>query len=119
MPLASSSSIATQTPRLHSRLFVLISRIPSAILTDVRGRLGFPLGLIMRLSYLTCFCLLLVPVLAAPQLPADEPKKAAEKAPDLTPPTAKELADKRMVFMKSALSHFTIQVGDRKEESRV
>lgn len=32
---------------------------------------------------------------------------------------AKELADKRMVFMKAALSHFTMQVGGRKEASKV
>jgi hypothetical protein len=77
----------------------------------------------MRSSYPVCACLLLVPVLApaGQQPPADEPpaRKADEKAPDLAPPTAKELADKRMVFMKSALSHFTIQVGDRKEASKV
>jgi hypothetical protein len=77
----------------------------------------------MRPSYLACFCLLpvlgLVP--AGPKLPADGPpaKKADEKAPDLAPPTAEELADKRMAFMKSALSHFTIQVGDRKEAAKV
>jgi hypothetical protein len=77
----------------------------------------------MRLSYLVCLCLLLVPVLvlAGPQLLADEPpaKKADENAPDLAPPTAQELADKRMAFMKSALSHFTIQVGNRKEAAKV
>src|SRR5262245_23157709 len=76
----------------------------------------------MRLSHLACFGLLLVLVLgpAGPRLIADEPPaKKDEKAPDLAPPTAKELADKRMVFMKSALSHFTIQVGERKELSKV
>jgi hypothetical protein len=30
-----------------------------------------------------------------------------------------DLADKRMAFMKSALSHFTIQVGNRQEPARV
>ena len=65
----------------------------------------------MRLSSLVCFSLLLVLVLipAGPQLFADEPpaKKPDEKAPDLVPPTAKELADKRMVFMRRrfALHH--------------
>jgi hypothetical protein len=75
----------------------------------------------MRLSHLVCLCLLLVPVLVlVGQLLADEPPvKKAEKAPDLAPPTAEELADKRMAFMKSALSHFTIQVGDRKEAAKV
>jgi hypothetical protein len=81
------------------------------------------MGRLHRLSYLVCCCLLLVPVLvlAGPQLPTDEPpaQKAEEKAPDLAPPTAKELADKRMAFMKSALAHFTIQVGDRKEPAQV
>jgi len=77
----------------------------------------------MRRSYPVNFGLLLVPILllAAHQLPADEPpaKNADKKTPDLVPPTVKELADKRMVFMKSALSHFTIQVGNRKEASKV
>ena len=79
----------------------------------------------MRPSYPACFCLLLIPLLApaGPRPPADEPpakkadQKADEKAADIAPPTAKELADKRMAFMKAALSHFTIQVGDRKEAS--
>src|SRR5262249_46602839 len=76
----------------------------------------------MRPSRLACLCLLLVPALlpAGPRLLADDPpKKGDEKAPDLAPPTAKELADKRMGFMKPALSHFTIQVGDRKEAAKV
>jgi hypothetical protein len=75
----------------------------------------------MRSSYPLCFGLLLVPVLVptGPLLLADEPKKAEEKAPDLVPPTAQELADKRMAFMKTALSHFSIQVGDRKDASKV
>ena len=60
--------------------------------------------------------LLLVAVLvAAGPLPADEP--TAGKA-DLAPPTVKELAEQRMVFMKAALSRFTIRVGGRKEEAR-
>ena len=77
----------------------------------------------MRPSCLVCFGLLLVPVLVpvGPQLLADAPpaKKTEEKSPDLAPPTAEELAGKRIVFMKTALSRFTIQVGDRKEASRV
>jgi hypothetical protein len=47
------------------------------------------------------------------------PTKKVDKQPDIAPPTEKELADKRMVFMKSALAHFTIQVGDRKEQAKV
>lgn len=76
----------------------------------------------MRPTYLVCFCLLLAPVLArsGSQLLAAEPpaRKVDEKTPGLAPPTARELADKRMVFMKTALSRFTIQVGNRKEASR-
>jgi hypothetical protein len=70
----------------------------------------------MRLTSLVSFCLLLVLVLAAGGQPT---KKADEKPPDLAPPTAKELADKRMVFMKAALSRFTIQVAGRKEAAKV
>lgn len=69
--------------------------------------------------------LVLLPVLAlcsvGPVLCADDPpaEKTGGKAPDIAPPTAKDLSDKRMVFMKSALSHFTIRVGDRKDASKV
>jgi hypothetical protein len=54
-------------------------------------------------------------------LHADEPPvdKTGEKKADIAPPTDKELADKRVVFMKTALAHFTIQVGDRKEPAKV
>src|SRR5580692_11283152 len=73
----------------------------------------------MRLSFAVCFCMLLA--LLGQQLLAEDPpaKKADVKTPDIAPPTAKELSDKRMVFMKTALSHFTVQVGDRKEVSKV
>lgn len=73
----------------------------------------------MRSPRLACFGLLLVPALvpAGSQLVADEPP--AKKTPDLAPPTAEQLADKRMTFMKGALARFTIRVGDRKEESKV
>jgi hypothetical protein len=57
-----------------------------------------------------------VPALLAEDRPAD---KTGGKPPDIAPPTAQELADKRMVFMKSALSHYTIQVGGRKEPATV
>ena len=77
----------------------------------------------MRLSYLLCFWLsvLGVLVLGGPQLLADETpaRKVAQKAPDVDPLTAKELADRRLAFMKSALAHFTVQVGDRKEAATV
>jgi hypothetical protein len=80
------------------------------------------MGHLHRLSFLLCCCLLPVPVLvlAGPQPPADKPpaKKPEAKAPDLAPPTAEELGDKRMAFMKSALAHFTIQVGNRKEPAK-
>ena len=66
----------------------------------------------MRLPHPASVCVLLIAVLA---VAADEPPK---KEPDLAAPTAKELAEQRMVFMKSAVSHFTIRVGDRKEASK-
>jgi hypothetical protein len=52
---------------------------------------------------------------------ADEPvkEKKTEKQPDISAPSEKELADRRIVFMKSALDHFSIRVGDRKEASKV
>jgi hypothetical protein len=56
------------------------------------------------------------PVLFAEDPPAD---KTGKKQPDIAPPTEKELLDKRMVFMKSALSRFTIKVGARKEPVKV
>jgi hypothetical protein len=60
--------------------------------------------------------LVLIPTLACGSvvlpLPAEEP-------PDIAPPTADELAGKRMEFMKKALSHFTIQVGERREPAKV
>jgi hypothetical protein len=56
-----------------------------------------------------------------PPLIAEDPPagKKDEKSSDIAPPTAKELADKKMMFMKTALSHFTIQVGDNKEQAKV
>ena len=74
----------------------------------------------MRPSHLLCLCLLPVPLLAlaGPQPPAAPPAgKADEKTPGLAPPTAEELAGKRLVFMKAALSRFTVRVGNRKEVS--
>jgi hypothetical protein len=41
------------------------------------------------------------------------------KPPRLAPPTAKELADERMKFMKTALARFKVQVGERKELAEV
>jgi hypothetical protein len=37
----------------------------------------------------------------------------------IAPPTDKELADKRMVFMKTALARYTVQVGDQKDPAKV
>jgi hypothetical protein len=61
-----------------------------------------------------------VVVPAGASLLADETpaKKPDAKAPDIAPPTEKELAEKRMMFMKSAVSRYTIQVGNRKEASK-
>jgi hypothetical protein len=67
----------------------------------------------MRPVHPLCFGLLLAPVLAsAGQPPAEKPKE-----PDIAPPTAKELAEKKMAFMKGAVGHYSIRVGDRKEAS--
>ena len=70
--------------------------------------------------------LLLVPMLAicslGTVLNADDPppaNKKVEKQPDIAPPTEKELAEKKMMFMKSALGHFTIKVGNQKEQAKV
>jgi hypothetical protein len=81
----------------------------------------------MRRSFLTRFrsCLVLISVLAlcsaTSVLLADDPpaEKTAEKQPDIAPPTAKELADQRMKFMKTALGHYTIHVGEQKEPAKV
>jgi hypothetical protein len=79
----------------------------------------------MRRAFFTRLCLLLVqvsilasvmPALLAEDPPAD---KTDGKPPDLAPPTAEELADKRMQFMKTALGRYTVQVGERKEPAKV
>jgi hypothetical protein len=57
-----------------------------------------------------------VSALLAEDPPGD---KTGGKRPDIAPPTAKELADERMKFMKTALARYTIQVGDRKEPASV
>jgi hypothetical protein len=71
--------------------------------------------LLLVLAPALAACLVL-PVLRADDPPAD---KAGGKPPDIAPPTAQELADKRMVFMKTALARYTIQVGGQKEPARV
>jgi hypothetical protein len=81
----------------------------------------------MRQAFFTRFrlFLVLIPMLAAcsvvPALLAEDPPgdKAGGKRPDIAPPTAKELADERMRFMKTALGRFTVQVGERKEPATV
>ncbi len=52
---------------------------------------------------------------------ADDPlaKKPAEKPPAIAPPTEKELADKRMKFMKGALGRYTVYVGEQAEPAEV
>jgi hypothetical protein len=49
----------------------------------------------------------------------DPPLKKEGKGAEIAPPTEKELADKRMVFMKTALARYTVRVGDRKEAGKV
>jgi hypothetical protein len=52
---------------------------------------------------------------------ADNPPagKAVAKPTDIAPPTVEELSGKRMVFMKTALARYTIQVGGQKEPATV
>jgi hypothetical protein len=81
----------------------------------------------MRRSFFTRFRLLLVliPALApwsvvSVLLAGDPPDdKTDEKRPRIAPPTAKELADERMKFMKTALARYTVHVGERKEPAKV
>jgi hypothetical protein len=47
------------------------------------------------------------------------PGKPSKTEPDIAPPTKDELAEQRMVFIKSALARYTVQVGDRKEPAKV
>jgi hypothetical protein len=53
---------------------------------------------------------------------ADERTPASqkqEKAPDIGAPTKEDLADPRMIFIKSVLSRYTVQVGDRNDVAKV
>jgi hypothetical protein len=68
--------------------------------------------------------LLLLPLAACPFIPplcADDPPRAKQAAdqPDIAPPTKEDLADQRMVFMKTALAHYTVQLGDGKDPAKV
>jgi hypothetical protein len=62
----------------------------------------------------------LAPGSVMPALCADDPPavKTGGK-PDIAPPTAEDLADRRMVFMKAALARYTVEVGGRKEPAKV
>jgi hypothetical protein len=81
----------------------------------------------MRRSFFTRFHLFLVlistlaPCAVGPALLADDPPadKTGGKPPEIAPPTVKELADQRMVFMKTALARYTVQVGEHKEPAKV
>lgn len=81
----------------------------------------------MRCSFFTRFRLLLalIPALAlcsvVPSLFAEDPPadKTDEKTPNIAPPTAKELADERMQFMKKALSRYTIHVDEQEGPATV
>jgi hypothetical protein len=59
---------------------------------------------------------IVVPALLVAEPPSD---KQNEKPPTIAAPTEKELADKRMQFMKAALARYTIHVGERKEPATV
>jgi hypothetical protein len=81
----------------------------------------------MRRSFFNRSRLLLLLVLtlalcsAVPALFADDPTagKKGEKPPGIAPPTAEELANERMKFMKTALARFTVHVGEHKEPAEV
>lgn len=81
----------------------------------------------MRRSFFPRFglFLVLIPAVAlcplATTLLAEDPPadKTDEKHPGVAPPTAKEMAEKRMQFMKAALARYTIQVGGEKEPATV
>jgi hypothetical protein len=49
---------------------------------------------------------------------APESKKG-EKAPDIGPPTKEDLADPRMIFIKTVLERYTVLVGDREDAAKV
>lgn len=74
------------------------------------GRPAFVLLVIVGLSSQA-------PVPAGDDKPAPARNDGVE--PDIAPLSEEDLADQRMVFMKSALGQYTIQVGDRKEPARV
>jgi hypothetical protein len=47
------------------------------------------------------------------------PGNSGKGQPDIAPPTKEEMAEQRMVFIKSALARYTVQVKDRKEPAKV
>ena len=81
------------------------------------------------MQYWACSrCLLLLTVIStgaacsiARAQPPDDPAviRNEGKHPAVAPPAEKELDDQRLMFMKSAVAHFTVQVGDQKEEAKV
>jgi hypothetical protein len=80
----------------------------------------------MRTVAFACRAWLLFLPLAAssivgPSFAADDPApaKPGKDEPDIAPPTKDELADQRMVFIKSALTQYSVRVGDRNEPARV
>src|SRR5437764_281512 len=77
--------------------------------------------LIDRFRALLDLVLTLIPCAVMLVLLADDPPadKRGGKPADIAPPTAEELADRRMVFMKAALARYTVEVGGRKEVARV
>jgi hypothetical protein len=57
-----------------------------------------------------------IPPLLADDAPAD---RTGGKPADIARPTADELKDRRMAFMKAALARYTIQMGERTEPAKV
>lgn len=52
-------------------------------------------------------------------LAGQPPEKSEKAAPDLAAPTNDDLADRRLAFIKSGLSQYTVQLGDREEKAKV
>jgi hypothetical protein len=79
-------------------------------------RCAFPtrFRLLLVLTPALALCLA-VPILRADDRPAE---KAGEKRPAIAPPTAEELANKRIKFMRAALSRYTVHVGEGKEPAK-
>src|SRR5579863_4471856 len=60
-------------------------------------------------------CVALLPAFGDDKVPSG---KQQEKSPDIGPPTKEDLADPRMIYIKSVLSRFTVEVGGREAAAK-